>query len=191
MATNIDPVRHVSAGDIARAIAPRAIGRKAEAQRRILAAVGPALDAEMARHEITLPLRIAHFLGQLAHESDGFATCEEYASGAAYEGRRDLGNVAPGDGRRFKGRGLIQLTGRANYRTYGALAGVDLVARPALAADPPLAARIACLYWARRGLNRLADADDLVAITRAINGGTNGLESRRRYVARAKAMLGL
>jgi putative chitinase len=104
---------------------------------------------------------------------------EEYASGAAYEGRAALGNTQPGDGPRYKGRGIIQLTGRLNYRVYGAALGLDLENNPQLAAVPENAVRIACEYWRRNNLNQLADADNLEAITRRINGGVNGLADRR------------
>lgn len=153
----------------------------------ILAAVaagGGVLD----QYDITTPSRIAHFLAQIAHESAGFRTTEEYASGAAYEGRKDLGNVKPGDGRRFKGRGLIQLTGRANYQAYGERLGVDLVRSPERAAEPALSLRIACEYWRAKGLNGLADRDDVVGITKRINGGTNGLADRKALLAKAKAI---
>lgn len=132
------------------------------------------------------PLRIAHFTGQLAHESDGFKTLEEYADGSAYEGRRDLGNVQPGDGRRYKGRGVIQLTGRANYRYYGEILGLPLESNPQMAAEPDIAFQVASLYWLDRNLNTPADADDLNTITFRINGGENGLENRRLYVNRGR-----
>lgn len=135
------------------------------------------------------PLRAAHFLAQIAHESGGFRYSEEIASGAAYEGREDLGNTEPGDGRRFKGRGVIQLTGRANYQRYGDLLGLDLVRQPGLAALPEVAYRTAALYWLDRNINTDADRDDLRAVTRAVNGGTNGLDDRRRYLHRAKEVL--
>lgn len=170
------------------AVMPRVGGAKRASQARIVAAIAGPLQETLARYRITTQLRIAHFLAQIAHESDGFCTCEEYASGTAYEGRADLGNSEPGDGVRFKGRGLIQLTGRANYRSYGQRIGIDLVSDPEKAEEPVTALVLACEYWnaARGGLNRFADDDDVVSITRAINGGTNGLEDRRRYLARAK-----
>ena len=136
-------------------------------------------------------LRLAHFMGQCAHESGGFRYMEEIASGAAYEGRKDLGNTEPGDGRRYKGRGPIQLTGRANYRTFGRLLGLDFESHPEMVAYPSVGLLVALAYWDERGLNALADRDDLVGITRKINGGTNGIEDRRRLTARAKSLLGL
>lgn len=151
----------------------------------------PHLNITMQRYEITTPLRKAHFLAQLGHESDGFNTNEEYASGAAYEGRRDLGNTQPGDGVRFKGRGLIQVTGRANYGECGRALGVDLIASPQRLADFDLACLSAGWYWDTRNLNPYADRDDVLTITRIINGGTNGLADRRDYLARAKRVFGI
>ena len=171
------------------AVAPRFRGQKGERQRAIIDAVGPALAPVLASYAIATPLRIAHFLAQTCHESAGFRTTEEFASGAAYEGRADLGNDRPGDGRRFKGRGLIQLTGRANYARFGARLGLDLLAEPEAAADPVLSLRIACEYWEQRAINAPADRDDLLAVTRLVNGGTNGLADRRACLRRAKDAL--
>lgn len=170
------------------AIAPDISGPKGQRQEAIIAGVGAVLKATLEGYHIDTPLRIAHFLAQACHETDGFCTTEEYASGAAYEGRADLGNNRPGDGRRFKGRGLFQLTGRANYGTYSSL-GVDLMANPSAAAEPVLSLKIACEFWKRHGLNPFADVDDIVTITRRINGGKNGLPERIRYLAKAKAAL--
>lgn len=134
-------------------------------------------------------LRLAHFMAQLMHESGSFRYMEEIASGAAYEGRADLGNNMVGDGKRYKGRGPIQLTGRANYRKYGRLMGVDLERHPELAAFPSIGLWTSCLYWGQRGLNAKADLDDVKAITKAINGGYNGLEDRKAHLAKVKDLL--
>ncbi|MDO1560435.1 glycoside hydrolase family 19 protein [Brevundimonas sp. 2R-24] len=134
-------------------------------------------------------LRLAHFMGQCAHESGGFRYMEEIASGQAYEGRADLGNTVAGDGRRYKGRGPIQLTGRANYRRFGRLLGIDLEAHPEIVSHPSIGLLCGCLYWSDRGLNTLADADQLEAITRRINGGLNGLADRRSRTAKAKEII--
>lgn len=139
--------------------------------------------------DLDTPLRQAHFLAQIAHESAGFQTAEEYASGAAYNGRKDLGNVKPGDGPRYKGRGLIQITGRANYREMGKELGQNFEQNPELAEEFPWAALTAAIYWRNRKINRAADKDDLRAVTRLINGGFNGLDDRARYLKRAKAVL--
>ncbi|MBL8895480.1 MAG: hypothetical protein JNJ53_12810 [Rhizobiales bacterium] len=169
-----------------RAIAPRAnpklAGELAAAMTEILPAA-----------EIATPLRLAHFLAQAAHESDGFRTLSEYwgptPAQRAYEGRKDLGNVRRGDSRLYRGRGIFQLTGRANYRSVGEKLGLPLEAEPALAAEPHHAVRIAAEYWTSRKLNEAADADQLRVITRRINGGLNGLADRSRYLTRAKLAL--
>lgn len=142
---------------------------------------------EMAK--LSTDLRLAHFLAQLAHESDGFHTTEEYASGAAYEGRKDLGNVKPGDGRRFKGRGPIQVTGRSNYARMSKALGVDFVANPELLRRFPYAALSSAVFWDDHRLNDYADRDNILTITKRINGGTNGLHDREIYLARAKRAL--
>ena len=134
-------------------------------------------------------LRLAHFMAQVAHESGGFKYMEEIASGQAYEGRKDLGNTQPGDGVRYKGRGPIQCTGRANYRTFGRKIGINLERYPEMAANPSIGLHIACVYWGDRNLNALADNDDVVAITKRVNGGTNGLDDRKAQLAKAKALL--
>jgi putative chitinase len=151
----------------------------------------PHLNTTMQRYAITTPIRIAHFLAQLGHESDGFNTNEEYASGADYEGRRDLGNTQAGDGVRFKGRGLIQVTGRANYADCGRALGVDLISNPQRLGDFDLACLSAGWYWDTRKLNNHADRDDVLTITKIINGGTNGLADRQSYLARAKRVFGI
>lgn len=144
----------------------------------------PLLNAAMLERHINTRARAAAFLAQLGHESVSLRYFEEIASGAEYEGRRDLGNTRPGDGKRFKGRGPIQLTGRNNYRTYGNLLNVPLEAHPQLAAVPHVGFRVAALFWQRAGLNELADRGDFITITRRINGGTNGLADRiNRHVA--------
>ena len=132
-------------------------------------------------------LRLIHFLAQLAHESGNFRYMEEIASGAAYEGRKDLGNTQAGDGKRFKGRGPIQLTGRANYRKYGQQLGIDFENNPEIVAIPSVGLLVACKFWSDNGLNTLADQDDLRAITRRINGGYNGFEDRKAHLAKLKS----
>lgn len=134
-------------------------------------------------------LRLAHFLAQLIHESGSFRYMEELASGAAYEGRASLGNTQPGDGKRYKGRGPIQITGRANYRRYGAKIGIDIERHPEVAALPSIGLHLALEYWKANGLNTLADADNVTAITRLINGGTNGMADRKAHLAKVKGWL--
>lgn len=143
-------------------------------------------------YQVNTPLRLAHFLSQVGHESLSFTYSEEIASGSAYEGRVDLGNTERGDGVRFKGRGLIQLTGRSNYEAYGRHIGVDLLKKgneELVAKVPRYAVGVAFWFWQKRNLNRYADADDIHAITRRVNGGFNGLEERIYYLQRAKFFL--
>jgi len=133
--------------------------------------------------------RLAHFLAQLIHESGSFRYMEEVASGEAYEGRTSLGNTQPGDGKRYKGRGPIQITGRANYRTFGRKIGIDLESNPTLAAVPSIGLLLALEYWRDRVLNALADADDIEGITRRINGGLNGFADRKAQLAKVKSWI--
>jgi putative chitinase len=149
----------------------------------------PCLEVAMVEAAITTPRRQAAFLAQLAHESGELRYFEEIASGEQYEGRGDLGNVRPGDGVRYKGRGPIQLTGRANYRAAGRALGLDLEGEPTRAADVDVGFRVAAWYWTTRGLNALADAGDFREITRRINGGFNGLAQREVYYQRALGLL--
>ncbi|ADO74485.1 LysM peptidoglycan-binding domain-containing protein [Stigmatella aurantiaca] len=149
----------------------------------------PHLNRAMAEAKINTPKRQAAFLAQLAHESGEFRYMEEIASGAAYEGRKDLGNTQPGDGVRFKGRGPIQLTGRSNYRAAGKALGIDLENNPKRAADPDVGFRTAAWFWNSRNLNTYADAGNFREVTRRINGGYNGLASREAYYQRALNVL--
>ena len=150
------------------------------------------LEPAMMRYEINTPMRQAHFLSQIGHESGELRYNEELATGAAYEGRGDLGNTEAGDGVRFKGRGLIQLTGRANYTSYGHYRGLNLTDGDnpkQVADDPDMAVDAACWFWKTRGINALADRDDVRSVTRRINGGTNGLDDRIRLLQRARTVL--
>lgn len=184
--------KSIDASVLAAIAAPGARSGHSVEQKRIMEALGALLPDLLERFDIVTPLRIAHFLAQVAHESDAFKTTVEYASGAAYEGRADLGNTQPGDGKRFKGRGLIQLTGRANYRKFTAWMRSDGSSCPDFertegdAATFPWAAWSAFWYWSTRSLNVLAERDDLAAITRVINGGRNGLDDRAANLKRAK-----
>jgi len=142
----------------------------------------PYLEAAMAEFDISTRERQAAFLAQIGHESGGLHWLVELwgptAAQARYEGRKDLGNTQPGDGYRYRGRGLIQITGRANYEECGAALGVDLVNEPEKLGEPELASRSAAWFWESRGLNELADAGDFEKVTRRINGGLNGYADR-------------
>ena len=157
------------------------------------------INSALIKYEINTPLRICHFIAQIAHESDGFNTNEEYASGEDYEGRTDLGNTQAGDGVRFKGRSFIQVTGRANYQAlnnylqghFPEYAGIDLINNPTLLGSDELAPIGAGWFWSTRNLNSYADADDFTSITHIINGGENGWDDRLAYLTKAKQQFGI
>lgn len=140
--------------------------------------------------QINTPQRFNIFLAQLAHESGEFRYMREIwgptSAQLKYEGRKDLGNVVPGDGRKFMGRGPIQITGRANYEACGKALGLDLLSNPELLEDPTIGLQSAGWFWSTRKLNDIADKDDFVLVTRRINGGLNGLADRQKYYDRAK-----
>jgi predicted chitinase len=159
------------------------------------------LGETMARYQINTVVRAKHFLGQIGHECGQGRYREEIASGAAYEWRTDLGNTHLGDGRRYKGRGLIQLTGRANYAAYSRselcrVLGIDVENMPELvSARTDMCCDVAGWFWARTRLNEIADGpsnevETCKMITRRINGGYNGIDDRLRLTGRAKTALG-
>ncbi|ACB53271.1 hypothetical protein cce_3923 [Crocosphaera subtropica ATCC 51142] len=149
------------------------------------------LNKVLSDFDLATTTRACAFIAQIAHESGSLRYKEEIASGAAYEGRRDLGNTQPGDGKRFKGRGLIQLTGRANYRQCGQALNLPLEQNPELVVkDPYTNAAVAGWYWQSRNINAAADAGDFQRVTRLINGGLNGYSDRLQYWERAKKVLG-
>ncbi len=169
-----------------RAIVPNLDGAKA-------ATLVEPLNNAMEEASINTPLRQSAFLAQIAHETGGFKWFRELGNDAyfkKYDGRKDLGNTQPGDGPRYKGRGFIQITGRANYEKAGQALGIDLINEPQLAETPTVGARVATWFWGSRNLNSYADKGDFITITRRINGGLNGLEDRQAYYARAKETLG-
>ena len=160
----------------------------------------PFLEAAITELAIASPARAAAFLAQVAHESGQFRFMEEIWGPTPAQERYEppsslatrLGNTEPGDGRRFKGRGPIQITGRANYRRYGTLLGIDLLASPARAAAPDTGFRVAGLFWRENGLNELADlvtGEAFRTITKRINGGLNGLAERRSFYDTAREAL--
>jgi len=159
----------------------------------------PFLNRVMQIYRIETPLRASAFLAQLAHESGELRYWEEIwgptPQQRKYEPPGDLatrlGNTQPGDGYRYRGRGPIQITGRFNYRKYGSLLGVDIESNPDLAASTQIGFSIAGIFWQNNGLNELADIEDFIGITKKINGGLNGLESRLKYYERAKLVLGV
>lgn len=191
-----------------------------------------ALTHAMERYQITTPLRQAHFLAQIGHESNGLksvteslnysvdgllktfsrsriseADAKKYGRTATQSanqlmiantvyggewGLKNLGNSQSGDGFKFRGRGLIQITGRSNYEALENALKFDLVSRPErLAEDNLISAMAAAYFWHSRNLNGLADMDDILSITKRINGGTNGLDDRKLRLKRAKEVLGV
>lgn len=150
---------------------------------------------------IDTPIRMVHFLAQVFHESGALRYTEEIASGKQYEGRKDLGNVNPGDGVKFKGRGFIQITGRANYQAYrdsGFCVG-NLMAHPEWLSKSPGHTKSAMWFWYKNNLSQIADHDDggkigediVKHITKKVNGGYNGLASRLYYYRCFKKEFGI
>jgi putative chitinase len=158
----------------------------------------PFLKQAMDEFEINTPLREAAFLAQIAHESGQFRFLQEIWGPTEAQKRYEppskkaveLGNTQPGDGNRFKGRGAIQLTGRANYLKFGKLLNLDLVNHPESAAKPEVAFRISAAFWHSNGLNELADKQQFERITRSINGGLTGQSERLKFYNRAKRLCG-
>ena len=153
----------------------------------------PLLDAAMAEYGIDTEARQAAFLAQVGHESGGLHFLVELwgptDSQRRYEMRYDLGNIAPGDGFKYRGRGLIQVTGRANYTAASKALGVDLVGEPERLSEPVLACRSAGWFWQSHGLNEMADAGEFERITRRVNGGLNGYAQRLGLYEAAKEAL--
>jgi putative chitinase len=192
-------MRHMGAGDNAAALG-----------RAMATHIGPIASS---------PVRLSHWVGQMAHESGGFRVLVEnlnYTSAASlmrvwpsrfrtaaaaapfvrnpqglannvYGGR--MGNTQPGDGWKYRGRGLVHLTGKSNYEAAQRATGLPLVSNPDLAADPENAVRLAVWYWNSKNLNVLADADNATGLTRRVNGGTIGLADRVERTNRARALL--
>ncbi|QOU08064.1 glycoside hydrolase family 19 protein [Pseudomonas fluorescens] len=153
----------------------------------------PVLNTAMSKYGIVTPLRIAAFIAQVGHESGQLSWVREIwgptVQQAGYEGRADLGNTVPGDGFKYRGRGLIQITGRANYTACGEALGLDLINKPELLEMPQHAAMSAAWFWSTRGLNTLADQGEFVKITRRINGGLTGQDDRQALYDQALKVL--
>jgi putative chitinase len=179
----------------------------------------PFLVELMPKYNIDTALRQRHFLAQLLHESGEFSVVREnlnysasgllktfpkYFNGAqaaayarqsekianrVYANRLGNGNENSGDGWKYRGGGLIQTTGKSNYKATGEAIGVDLVKNPELITEPKNAVASACYFWHKNNLNSLADKDDILAVTKRINGGTNGLEDRKKYYSMLKPYL--
>jgi putative chitinase len=152
-----------------------------------------ALNLAMDRFQINTKLRMAAFIAQVGHESGQLRYVREIwgptAQQLGYEGRADLGNTVKGDGSKYRGRGLIQITGRANYVACGEALGLDLINQPEQLEQPQYAAMSAAWFWSTKGLNKLADQGEFVKITRRINGGINGMEDRQALYDKALKVL--
>jgi putative chitinase len=152
-----------------------------------------ALNQTFAKYQINTRIRICHFMAQVLHESGSFRYMFEIwgptPTQRNYEGRKDLGNIFPGDGYLFRGRGYIQLTGRSNYKAASIEFGVDLLTNPDLVAQFPLVSFAAGWYWKTHSLNQFADMDDVVTITKRINGGLNGLSDRQKWLEKVKSVI--
>lgn len=147
--------------------------------------------------EVNTPLRMAHFLAQCCLETNGFKLLREQGQPSYFtkyeKGKlgKTLGNTQCGDGVKYRGRGLLMLTGRSNYNAYqnsGYCKG-DIMSQPELLESPNGAVKSGMWYWWKRGLNGLADKDDILAVTKKINGGTNGLEGRKKWLGICKKAL--
>lgn len=164
----------------------------------------PLLNELLPKYEINTNERLACFIAQLAHESGSFNYVKEIADGSAYEGRKDLGNIKPGDGKKYKGRGLIQITGYFNYKAVSKSFFGDerLLTNPEILEQPRYALQSALWYWKSRNLNKIADYDDKFIkifkgkrynkfewLTLLINGGQNGIVERKLFYDRAKKVL--
>lgn len=173
----------------------------------------PSFIAIFIKYSITTPLRIVHFLAQIRHESGNFklfvenlnyssprllevfpkyftaAQAKQYArnpiaiANRAYANRMGNGNEVTGDGFKYRGRGIVHLTGKKNYQAYKDYSEVDVVNNPDLASRVDIALDIAGWFWSVNKINALADKDDVVAVTKIINGGTKGLAERIAYVS--------
>ena len=153
----------------------------------------PVLNTAMSRYQIVGSKRVAAFIAQIGHESGQLKHVREIwgptAAQARYEGRKDLGNSVAGDGSKYRGRGLIQITGRANYMACGEALGLDLIKQPELLEKPQHACMSAAWFWATKGLNTLADAGEITKISKRINGGSNGLQDRLALYKKACEVL--
>ena len=153
----------------------------------------PVLNTAMTRYQIIGTKRVAAFIAQIGHESGQLKYVKEIwgptVAQTKYEGRKDLGNTVVGDGFKYRGRGLIQITGRANYMVCGEGLGIDLIKHPELLEKPQHACMSAAWFWATKGINTLADAGPFDKITQRINGGQNGAADRQALYARALKVL--
>ena len=189
-------------------VTPEHLAASAGRTTALMPALADWMNTLCPSYEIDTAREYGHFLAQACHETDHFKTLREYASGSAYEGRADLGNTQAGDGIRFRGRGVFQTTGRANYLQLGIKKGRrDLfINTPELLELPEYAVWSACEFWKTRGLNDVAnhadtdvlkkkyrgniiDVSPVEYISLTINGGYRGMDERKKYYALAQQVL--
>lgn len=157
----------------------------------------PHLNEYLPKYGINTPIEVASFLAQVLHESGGLKWLREIwgptPAQSRYEGRKDLGNVIAGDGKKFMGRGLIQVTGRTNYMLISrALFNDDrLLITPELLATPQYGTLSSCLYWRSRNLDAIDDDNSIREETKKVNGGYNGLKEREQYFETALKIFGV
>jgi len=149
----------------------------------------PFFNKYFDHYQVSTTLRCSAFLAQVGHESGQLRYTEEIATGEAYEGRENIGNIFPGDGKKFKGRGLIQITGRANYTEISSDFDVDFIRHPERLTEPEWAVRSAFWFWDKRKLNILADSMNIRQITKIVNGGYNGYNERCQLYEIAKKII--
>lgn len=153
------------------------------------------LNQVFEKYSVNTPLRICHYLAQVLHETGAFVYKEEIWGNTkaqlGYETRADLGNTpqVDGDGKRYKGRGDLQITGRTNYKAISKALGVDFLLKPELLITEPYCSLCGGWFWDKNGLNLFADRDNLNAITKRVNGGSNGIEDRRKWLLKCKSVL--
>lgn len=146
----------------------------------------PYFNIYLPDYEVNTKQRMCAYFAQIGVESDQLNYCEEIASGKAYEGRKDLGNTEVGDGVKFKGRGLIQVTGKINYQKISKIYHVDFVSNPELLSTPEWAVKSSFWFWEDKELNTLADQEKFELITRKINGGLTGYKERLELYEQCK-----
>jgi len=149
----------------------------------------PYFNKYLNQYEITTPIRLWSYFAQIGHESGQLNYSEEIASGQSYEGRKDLGNIEQGDGIRFKGRGLIQITGRSNYDKLSNAFGIDFIQEPELLESPEYAVLSSLWFWKSKNLNQIADSGNFELLTRRINGGLTNLKDRLEIFERCKKFI--
>lgn len=184
----------MSASTVLYTVAPKVSGVKANKQKVIIDTISPVFYSTLKSWGIDTKQRIACFIGQTMEEADGYTTTIEFANGSEYQGR--MGNTSPGDGKKYKGRGFIQLTGKNNYKDAAKDLGMDVVNHPELLEDPVNALKVSCWFWKKYNLNKWADADNITALGNAINRGNPnykgqplGASTRLLFTNKAKKAL--